>query len=94
MDRGIKGRALAALIVAKVICCAGLVLLATGALGGLGAWFMDDGVIWLGAGFAVVAGALLSLRGRLKKSTDSQLNSRHESSIEHRRRVSSPPPAR
>ncbi len=94
MEQGIKGRTLAIIIVAKVICCAGLVLLATGALGGLGAWLMDDGVIWLGAGFAVVAGAILSLRGRLKKSIDSQRTSRRESSIEQPHQVSSPPPAR
>ena len=87
MDKGTEGGTLAAIIVAKIVCCGGLILLATGAMSGLGAWLMDNGVIWLGAGGAVVVGALVLMRSRFKKDTDQRSNSRLGSSIEHRRRV-------
>lgn len=91
MSKGTGGGTLATIIIAKIVCCGGLVLLVTGAMSGLGAWLMDNGVIWLSAGFAVAAGALLLMRGRFKKSTDQHLHSRHGSSIEHRHRTSSAP---
>ena len=49
---------LALLIAAKVVCCAGLVLFATGALTGIGAWFAEGGFVWI-AGAALAAVALL-----------------------------------
>ena len=85
MDKGTEGGVLATVIIAKIICCVGLVLLVTGAMSGLGAWFMDNGVIWLGAGVAVAVGALFLMRGRFKKNTDQSTNSRLRSSIDHRR---------
>ena len=47
---------LAPLILMKTVCCGGLVLIATGALSGLGTWLFDGGLIWLAlAGLALVA---------------------------------------
>ncbi len=48
----------AGLILAKVVCCAALVLAATGALGGIGGWFIDSGVIWLAGAFALAAAGI------------------------------------
>ena len=54
----------AGLILAKVVCCAALVLAATGALGGIGAWFIDSGVIWLAGAFALTAAGMVLWRRR------------------------------
>ncbi len=59
MDSGPRGRAWPALILAHVVCCGGLVLVATGAVGGLGAWLLDSGLAWLGAGGIAIAVLLL-----------------------------------
>ncbi len=54
---------LAALVLVKVVCCGGLVLFATGALGGVGAWLFDGNLIWLAvAGLALAAGLVLRSR--------------------------------
>ncbi len=49
-----KGRVAAGVLAAHVVCCGGLVLVATGALSGFGAWLLGDGLAWL----AVAAGAV------------------------------------
>ena len=59
MDSGPRGRAWPALILAHVVCCGGLVLVATGAVGGLGAWLLDSVQAWLGAGGIAIAVLLL-----------------------------------
>ena len=41
---------------AMVVCCAGLPLLATGALSGLGAWLFDGGLTWLALALVLGAG--------------------------------------
>ncbi len=64
MDSGPRGGAGPALILAHVVCCGGLVLVATGALGGLGAWLLDSGLAWLGAGGIAIAVLLLWRRWR------------------------------
>ncbi len=53
-----------ALALAHVVCCGGLVLVATGTLGGLGAWLLDSGLAWLGAGGIAIAVLLLWRRRR------------------------------
>ena len=58
MDSGPRGGAWPALILAHVVCCGGLVLVATGAVGGLGAWLLDSGLAWLGAGGIAIAALL------------------------------------
>lgn len=64
MAKGESG-GLAALIAAKILCCGAVVLAATGALTGLGAWFSDEGVVWLGAaGLLVAAVLVVGLRRR------------------------------
>ena len=50
-----SGTGLGPLIAAKVVCCGGLVLVATGALSTVGAWLAAGGYVWTGA----AAGALL-----------------------------------
>ena len=40
-------------MVAMVVCCGGLALVATGALSGLGAWLFGEGLVWI----ALAAGA-------------------------------------
>lgn len=54
-----------ALIAAKIVCCGGLLLFATGVLtvNGIGTWLHGGGVIWLV--LAVLAVALLLLWRRL-----------------------------
>lgn len=59
MSTGENGR-IAALIGVKVICCAGLVLAATGALTGVGTWLAEGGLVWLGAGGLVMATGLIA----------------------------------
>ncbi len=50
---------LAALIAAKVVCCGGLILVATGtlSLAGVAGWLRDGGIVWL----AIAALAAMSL---------------------------------
>jgi hypothetical protein len=64
MDSGPRRGAWPALILAHVVCCGGLVLVATGAVGGLGAWLLDSGLAWLGAGGIAIAVLLLWRRWR------------------------------
>ncbi len=54
-----------ALIAAKLVCCGGLLLFATGVLtvNGIGTWLYGGGAIWLILG--ALAGALFVLRRRL-----------------------------
>jgi len=42
------------LLAAKVACCLGLTLAATGALGGVGMWLLDDAGRWI-VGAALIA---------------------------------------
>jgi membrane protein implicated in regulation of membrane protease activity len=61
MTRVPDRRGLAWFLAAKVVCCGGLLLVATGALSlaGLGSWFFGDGITWLA--IAGLVGALLYL---------------------------------
>ena len=52
-------------LVAHVVCCGGIVLVATGAVGGLGTWLLNGGATWLLVA-AVVAIAILALWRRQK----------------------------
>lgn len=79
-----SGPGLGTLIGAKVICCGGLVLAATGALSGLGAWLAGGGYKWIGG----IAGALLvglALRYRRRRWIDvgSTANAAHAHACEH-----------
>ncbi len=47
MDKQSNGRGFPAFIVAHVVCCGGLFLVATGALSGFGAWLLEGGLTWL-----------------------------------------------
>lgn len=51
---GMSNGFLSGLIALKLVCCGGLILLATGSLAGLGAWFS-------GFGTAAAAGLVLAL---------------------------------
>lgn len=64
MPQGPSGLGLAWLVLAKMVCCIGLLLAATGtlSLGGLAGWFLDGGAIWLA--IAVVAVTMFHLRHR------------------------------
>ena len=68
MDNKPRGGAGPALILAHVVCCGGLVLVATGALSGLGAWILDSGLVWLGAGGIAIAVLLLWRRWRRRSA--------------------------
>ncbi len=52
-----KGRGWGALIAAKLVCCGGLMLFATGVLtvNGIGTWLIGGGTIWLVLGALAVA---------------------------------------
>ena len=56
MSNGSGGGGFLALALAHAVCCGGLVLVATGAVGGLGAWLLDSGLTWL----ALLLGAVAS----------------------------------
>lgn len=63
------GRAtLGLLVAAKFVCCGGVVLVATGALSGLGIWLIDTWYMWVGTAGVVavgfVLGKILKLVGR------------------------------
>lgn len=66
MDKESNGVRLPALLVAHVVCCGGLFLVATGALSGFGAWLLDGGLTWLlpAAVLGVVGGLALRRRAR------------------------------
>ncbi len=61
MNHEPKGGRFPALILAHLVCCGGLVLVATGALSGLGAWLLEGGLTWLllAAVLGVAGGFLL-----------------------------------
>jgi MYXO-CTERM domain-containing protein len=53
------------LILAKAICCGALLLAATGALSGFGAWLFDGGLVWIAlAGLALLVGLAFRRRRR------------------------------
>jgi hypothetical protein len=59
------GGGMVAFFLVHVVCCGGVLLLATGALGAFGAWFVADGLIWLAvAGAAAAVAWLLYSRRR------------------------------
>lgn len=47
MRNGSGGGGFLALGLAHVVCCGGIILVATGALSGLGAWLLEGGLTWL-----------------------------------------------
>ena len=44
MDKEPGGGRMVGLLAAHVVCCGGIVLIATGAVGGLGTWLLDGGL--------------------------------------------------
>lgn len=61
MDKESSGRGVRIFFVAHVVCCGGLLLVATGALSGFGAWLLEGGVTWLlpAAVLGIIGGLLL-----------------------------------
>jgi hypothetical protein len=61
-------------LLAKVACCFGLALAATGALGGLGVWVLDGAGRWLmgGALIALIAAAIFGRPRRAASDAPSQ----------------------
>ncbi len=55
MDDEPKGRAIVGVGLAHVVCCGGIILVATGALSGVGAWLLDGGLAWVGLAVIVAA---------------------------------------
>ncbi len=62
MDDEPKGVPVIGLVLAHVVCCGGLVLVATGALSGVGTWLFCGGLIWLGAAAVLAAAGLMLWR--------------------------------
>ncbi len=58
------GGSMIGMLLVHVVCCRGILLFATGALGAFGAWFFEDGLIWLAVGGAAAAAAFLLRRRR------------------------------
>jgi hypothetical protein len=85
MDREPKGSGFVALILAHVICCGGIVLVATGVLtvGGIGVWLLDGGLIWLGAGGLAVA-VLFIWRWQKSTGTASNVSRRQTETVDTR----------
>ncbi len=67
---------LGALILAKVVCCGGLVLVASGAFGGVGVWSLDGGLVWLALAAALAAVGLFSWRRRKSRRAASKTSPR------------------
>ncbi len=58
---------LASLLLAHVVCCGGLLLLATGGLSGIGHWLSEDGATWIvGIGVVLAAAAVIWRRRKVK----------------------------
>ncbi len=53
---------MAGLAIAHVVCCGGLILVATGALGGVGAWLAGSGLPWIALALALGVGGVLFWR--------------------------------
>ncbi len=52
-------------VAAHVVCCGGIVLVATGAAAGLGTWLLDGGAAWLAVpALVAIAGLALWQRQR------------------------------
>ncbi len=58
MDNEPKRGGPTALILAHAVCCGGIVLVATGALSGMGAWLLEGGLTWLLAAAVLTAASL------------------------------------
>lgn len=50
------GRGMAGLALAHVVCCGGILLFATGALSGIGAWLAGSGLPWVALALVLGAG--------------------------------------
>lgn len=70
MDHEPKGGRLGVLLLGKLVCCGGLILVATGAASGVGAWLLEGGLIWLllAAAVGVPGGYLLRRRALLAET--------------------------
>ena len=65
MDKEPGGGRMVGILAAHVVCCGGIVLIATGAVGGLGTWLADGGTSWLlVAAVVAIAGFALWQRQR------------------------------
>ena len=64
MDNEPKRGSTAAMLRIHVICCGGLALVATGALSGMGAWLLEEGLIWLVLAAVLAAAGLFLWRRR------------------------------
>ena len=53
-----------------VICCAGITLVAAGALSGLGAWLFDGGLTWLALAFILGVGGVFLWRRQKSSAVD------------------------
>ncbi len=62
MDDEPKGRAMVGVGLAHVVCCGGIILVATGALSGVGAWLLDGGLAWVGLAAVLAAAGLMLWR--------------------------------
>ncbi len=56
---------------AHVVCCGGLLLVATGAMSGVGAWLLEGGLTWLLLAIVLgLAAGFLVLRRRRRRRTE------------------------
>ncbi len=69
MDNEPKRGGPTALILAHAVCCGGIVLVATGALSGMGAWLLEGGLTWLLAAAVLTAASLFLWRRRTGGAT-------------------------
>lgn len=71
-----NGRGLAWLLAAKLVCCGGLLLAATGALslGSLVGWLLEGGYVWLSISALALAMFWLWRRQRAEQSRSEQQN--------------------
>lgn len=60
-----KGRGIAWVMAAHVVCCGGILLVASGAVGlaGITGWLLDGGIIWVAAVILAIVTIYLWRRG-------------------------------
>jgi TRAP-type mannitol/chloroaromatic compound transport system permease small subunit len=75
------GTGLGLLIAVKVVCCGGLVLLATGALSGLGVWVADRWYVWIGGAIAIAAALMLNNRRHCRVDVQNGTISKCDASV-------------
>ena len=64
----------AGFVVAKIACCGGIILFATGALSGIGAWLVGSGLPWVALASLLGVGGVILWRRQRGRSAECGLD--------------------